>query len=319
MTKLVTSVAVMILADEGLVTLDAPLSDYVSGFRQPEVLARFDPESGSWSTRPASRDATIRELLSHSAGYGYWFLHEPLRVASGAKPDLFHPPFLIGDPGTGFAYSTSSDVVGLLFEPVAGLALDAFFEQRIFAPLGMIDTGFRLPADSNRLVRVHRRSGDGFRELPLERQDHEARGGGGLFSTATDYLRLLRCLLRGGELDGVRILSEAAAAAIGSNQIGDSWATAQRTALLDRSNDFVFLDGSQKFGFGVMVETVGKRGGRAAGSWGWGGIYNTWFWVDPVRELTALLLMQTTPFASPVSLDLLNEFEAAVYNDFIQE
>ncbi|MGD8340041.1 MAG: serine hydrolase domain-containing protein, partial [Gammaproteobacteria bacterium] len=140
MTKLVTSVAIMTLADEGQVDLEATLADYVPGFRQPEVLVDFDPESGAWSTRPATRDATLRELLSHTGGYGYWWLHEPLRVASGREPDLFHPPFLIADPGTGFAYSTSTDVIGLLFEPVTGLPLDAYLAERILAPLGMQDT-----------------------------------------------------------------------------------------------------------------------------------------------------------------------------------
>lgn len=315
MTKLVTSVAVMILVDDGLVDLDSPLSAYVPGFSQPEVLAHFDAEACSWATRPASREATIRELLSHSGGYGYWFLHESLRVASGPSPDLLHPPFLIADPGTGFAYSTSSDVVALLVESVSGLSLDAFFEARLFTPLGMVDTGYGLPVEQDRLVRVHRRSGAGFRELPLETEDHEVRGGGGLYSTAADYSRLLCCLLRGGELDAIRVLSESAVAAIGSNQIGSAWATSQRTALVDRSNDFVFLDGTQKFGFGAMVETRARPGGRPAGSWGWGGIFNTWYWVDPVHELTAILLLQMTPFASPVSIELLHEFETAVYRE----
>jgi CubicO group peptidase (beta-lactamase class C family) len=319
MTKLVTSIAIMNLVDEKRVDLDAPLSAYVPGFRQPPVLVAFDAATGSYTTRPAEREATLRELLSHTGGYGYWFLDEPLRVASGANPNLFSPPFLMADPGRRFAYSTSTDVVGQLVEPVAGLALDAFFESRIFEPLGMSDTGFKRPADPARVAPVHRRSGQGFRQLPLDDRDHEVRGGGGLYSTAADYSRLLRCLLRGGELDGLRVLSESAVAEISTNQTKDFQVLMQRTALADRSNDFVFMDGTQKFGFGVMIETERHVGKRSIGSFGWGGIVNTYFWVDPVRDLAGVLLLQLAPFASRASVELLDQFETAVYADFCQE
>jgi CubicO group peptidase (beta-lactamase class C family) len=315
MTKLVTSVAVLMLADDGLIDLDEPLRAYLPDFVQPEVLVEFDSRSGQYLTRRAARDATLRELLSHTGGYGYWFLNEPLRIASGKDPDLFDPPFLMGEPGRAFAYSTSTDVVGRLVEPVSGLPLDRFFEERIFAPLGMGATGFALPADSNRLVRAHRRSGKGFRQLPLEQHGHPVRGGGGLYSTAADYSRLLRCLLRGGELDGARILSESSVSAIASNQIGELKALMQRTALANRSNDFIFMDGSQKFGFGVMIETEDCREGRSAGSYSWAGIFNTYFWVDPARDLAAVLMLQLVPFASRVCVELYREFETAVYED----
>lgn len=316
MTKLVTSVAIMILVDEGKVDLTEPLRRYLPGFVQPEVLVEFDSTSGRFRTRPATRDATIGELLSHTGGYGYWFLHEPLRIASGAEPDLFDPPFLISDPGTAFAYSTSTDVVGQLIEPVTGLSLDRFFDACIFGPLGMRDSGFRLPPVQSRLTRMHRRSGRGFRQLPLETGDHPVRGGGGLYSTAGDYLRLLRCLLGGGELEGFRLLSEAAVDQIRQNRIGDLEAGMQRTALKDRSNDFIFMDGSQKFGFGVMIESRARPGGRAAGAYSWAGIANTFFWVDPARDLAAVLLLQLAPFASRASIELLQEFETAVYRDW---
>lgn len=317
MTKLVTSVAVMMLVDQERVDLDAPLSAYVPGFRQPEVLESFDSASGQYTTRPARREATLRELLSHTGGYGYWWLHEPLRIASGTPPDLIHPPFLIGDPGSGFAYSTSADVIGELFTPVTGLTLDRFFEERIFGPLGMVDTGFRRPEDLSRLTHVHRRAGDGFRQLPLETRDNEPRGGGGLFSTAPDYSRLLQCLLAGGEFEGGRLLSEASVAEIGRNQIGDFEAQMQRTALAERSNDLIFMDGSQKFGLGVMIETVRQPGKRPVGSYGWGGIVNTYFWVDCDNDLAAVLMLQLAPFANRPSIDVLDRFERAVYEDLM--
>jgi methyl acetate hydrolase len=319
MTKLVTSVAIMMLVDDKRVDLDAPLKAYLPGFVQPEVLVDFDTKTGTYTTRPATREATVRELLSHTGGYGYWFLHEPLRIASGADPDLFDPPFLIADPATSFAYSTSTDVAGCLVEPVTGKTLDRFFAERIFTPLGMRDTGYRRPRDLTRLVPVHRRSGRGFRQLPVENHDHPVRGGGGLYSTAPDYLRLLRCLLRGGELDGQRLLSEASVAEIGRNQIGALRARMQRTALADHSNDFLFMDGSQQFGLGVMVETRERAGRRAVGSYGWGGVVNTYFWVDPANDVAAVLMLQLAPFANRASVNLLERFEQAVYSGWKQE
>lgn len=316
MTKLVTSVAVMILVEEGRVDLDVPLATYVPGFRQPQVLVSFDASSGHYETRPAARDASLRELLSHTAGYGYWWLNEPLRIASGVSPNLLDPPFLVSDPGTGFIYSTSTDVIGRLFEPVTGLELDQFFEARIFEPLGMRDTGFRRPRDLTRLAHVHRRVNGGHRQLKLEDQDHEVRAGGGLYSTAIDYERFLRCLLRGGELDGVRLLRDSSVEEIRTNQIGEAMADMQRTALADRSNDFVFMDGSQKFGLGVMIETSDRPGKRSRGAYGWGGIVNTYFWVDPVAGLAAVLMMQVAPFATRACIELLDEFELAVYSDW---
>jgi CubicO group peptidase (beta-lactamase class C family) len=319
MTKLVTSVAVMTLVEDGQVDLDATLKDYLPGFVQPEVLVEFDARGPSYTTRPATREATIRELLSHTGGYGYWFLDAPLGIASGPNPDLFSPPFLMADPGSRFAYSTSADVVGQLIPQLTGLPLDEFFANRIFAPLSMSATSFRRPADQSRVALVHRRSGQGFRQLPLDLGDPQVRGGGGLYSTAEDYSRLLRCLLRGGELDGVRILTTEAVAEIGRNQIGELVAEVQRTALTDRSNDFVFMDGTQKFGFGVMVETEHRPGKRSVGSYGWGGIVNTWFWVDPVKGVAAVLMLQLAPFVSRASVRLLDEFETAIYRDLMQE
>jgi CubicO group peptidase (beta-lactamase class C family) len=162
---------------------------------------------------------------------------------------------------------------------------------------------------------VHRRSGAGFRQIPAETGHHPVRGGGGLNSTAGDFGRLLQCLLRGGELDGTRILSEAAVSELTRNQIGALDARLQRTALASRSNDFIFMDGSQKFGFGIMIETLQRPGGRAPGSYSWGGIFNTYFWVDPVNGQAALLMLQLSPFAGRASVGLLHDFEVAVYKD----
>lgn len=317
MTKLVTGVAVMMLVDEDGLELDAPLARYVPGFRQPEVLVAFDDATGRYSTRPAARDATIRELLSHTAGYGYWFLDPPLLRASGTPPDLANPPFLMRDPGELFAYSSSTDVAAMVVEALTGMRLDAFVAERICTRLGMRDTGWTLPSDRGRLVSVHIRRNTGYTERPNEKVGPPVTGGGGLYSTGDDYLRLLRCLLRGGELDGERLLSADSAAEIARNQIGDGNARMQSTALPERSNDFIFMDGTQKFGFGVMIETRDQPGRRAAGSFGWGGILNTYYWVDPKVGLAAVLCMQVSPFADPDCAEALGEFETAVYRELL--
>ncbi len=308
MTKLVTSIAILMLVDEGDVELDQPLARYVDGFRQPEVLASFDPRSGAYSTRAASRDATLRELLSHSGGYGYWFLDEALRIASGDPPNLIDPPFLMYEPGERFAYSSSHDVAGLAIEAVTGKSIDAFFRERIFEPLAMVDTGFGLPAP-DRLVSVARRSDETVEWLTNERQGNPPRGGGGLYSTAADYTRLLACLLN----DGRGLLAPETAAELWTTQIGQLMAVPPTTALPSRTNDFIFMDGSQQYGLGVMIETVDRPGRRRAGSFSWAGIFNSYFWVDPASAIGAVMLMQVRPFADPGCVTALEHFEAAVY------
>lgn len=314
MTKVVTSLAAMMLCEQHRISLDAPFADYVQAYRQPGVLVSFDKSTLTYRTREAASRITIRQLLTHTSGYGYWFLDEPLLKLTTGTPELFNPPFLMSEPGTRFAYSTSTDVLGLLVPELSGVSLAEFFRARIFAPLGMSDTGYALPQNSQRLVRLHAHRGNGYVELPLETEPPEPRGGGGLYSTARDYLKLLRLFMHGGLADGQRLLSEEGIAAMTRNQIGPLFAERQKTALPERANDFVFMDGSQQFGFGFMIETRDRASGRSAGTLSWAGIANTYFWLDPRAGIAAVLLMQTTPFSDPVCIELLGRFERAVYN-----
>jgi CubicO group peptidase (beta-lactamase class C family) len=313
MTKIVTSLAVMMLCEEQGISLDASLIDHLPGYRQPGVIESFDASSLAYRTREAATRISIRQLLSHTSGYGYWFLDERLLKLTTGTPELFNPPFLIAEPGAQFAYSTSTDVLGQLVAALAGVSLAEFFAARIFAPLAMPDTSFELPPDDTRLVSVHARRGAQFEELGHETIAPEPRGGGGLYSTAADYLKLLRLFMNGGETQGRRLLSQDGIAAMILNQIGPAFAERQRSALPERSNDFIFMDGSQKFGLGFMIETRDRAGGRAAGSLSWAGIANTYFWLDPCAGIAAVLLMQTTPFADPVCVDLLERFERSIY------
>ena len=313
MTKVVTSLAVMMLLDEGKVELDAPLASYLPSYRQPGVLAAFDDRSGAFTTRGCAQAITPRHLLTHTGGYGYWFLDRPLRALTTGAPELFDPPFLMTPPGEKFAYSIGTDVLGQIVEPVSGLRLDDFFRERIFAPLDMPDTGFELPADPGRLVAAHARAEDSFVERISERTGNAPRGGGGLYSTASDYLKLLRLFLNGGRIGGVRLLERATIESMSQNQIGALDAAPQKTAEPEYSNDFIFMDGTQRFGFGFMIETRDRQGGRRVGSYSWGGILNTYFWVDPRAGIAAVILMQVSPFADPACVELYRKFESAVY------
>jgi methyl acetate hydrolase len=313
MTKLVTTIAVLQLCEQGRLELDAPFKRVLPEYRQPPVLRAFDPSTRQYDTTPAERDITVRELLTHTSGYGAWFVNPELRALMGVKPEYYHPPFLVCEPGARFQYGISTDVLGQVVGPLSGLPLAEYFAERIFAPLGMTATGYALPRDRDRLVAVHRRTGTGFATVPNETVAEEPRGGGGLYGSATDYLALLRLLLNGGRVAGRRLVSASTVAELQRNQIGELTAVRQTTAAPEATADFAFMDGGQKFGFGVLIETRERPAGRAAGSFGWGGIFNTYYWVDPAAELAAVVCMQTSPFCEPECLAVCAAFESALY------
>jgi len=314
LTKLVTTMAVLMLVEEGRVALDAPFKRYLRGFRQPPVLRSFDRDTLRFDALPAARDITIRDLLTHTSGYGSWFLNEEIRALTGAVPDFYDPPFLICEPGTRFQYSISTDVLGQLFAAVTGQPLAEHFVARILAPLGMRDTGYDIPSDAGRLVHLHVATPDGFEQFPHERTSAPPRGGAGLYSTAQDFLALLRLLLNGGVESGHRLLAADTVAALARNQVGSLPVARQCSASPALSDDFLFMDGTQRFGFGVLIETRGKESGRSPGSYGWGGLYNTYFWVDPAAGLGAVVMMQVSPFARRESIEVCERFERAVFS-----
>jgi CubicO group peptidase (beta-lactamase class C family) len=319
MTKVVTSVAVMLLRDEGRLELDAPFAEYLPGYRQPPVLDAFDAATLRYGAHPAARPITIRDLLTHTAGYGYWFLNPELRALTTGAPEYYNPPFLVHEPGARFSYGVSTDVLGQLVLPVSGLTLAQFFERRIFAPLGMAATGFTRP-DEARLAAVHAaNAAGGFSEEPLATAADGPRGGGALYSTVGDFLALTRVLLNDGASapadvpQRTQLLEPESVAAMTRNQIGGLVAERQRSCVPQRTADFLFMDGTQKFGFGVLIETHARPSGRAAGSYGWAGIYNTYFWVDRHAGLAAAVFMQTSPFSAPSCIAVCEAFENVVY------
>jgi CubicO group peptidase (beta-lactamase class C family) len=225
---------------------------------------------------------------------------------------------LMFDPGERWQYGTSIDWVGRIVEAVSGEPLDAYFRKHILGPLGMNDTCFVIsPQQRAREASSHRRGADGSltpqpMEQPSARKSFS--GGGGIYSSAADYLTLIRMLLRGGELDGARILRPETVALMGENQIGNIEAGVMRTTAPTLSNDVDFFPGiSLKWGLGHMINMQAVPGGRSAGSLTWGGLLNTYYWIDPARRLAAVFMTQVLPFADRRALRVYRQFERALY------
>jgi methyl acetate hydrolase len=209
-------------------------------------------------------------------------------------------------------------MLGKIVESLSGQTLEAYFRAHVFAPLGMNDTSYNVPAEKQaRIVNLHQRGADGaLVEQPRKTPSVATRfnGGGGLYSTAGDYLRFLQMLLNGGELGGARILARESVALMGQNHIGAVGVRALKTARPESSGDFAFVDdGRDKWGLGFMITARHVAGKRSAGSLSWGGIDNTYFWLDPERGVAGVIMMQFLPFADPKALGVYDTFERGVY------
>jgi CubicO group peptidase (beta-lactamase class C family) len=319
MTKPVTSTALMQLVEAGRLTLDDPASRYLPELADAKVVERFDARTGAYTLRPAKRAVTVRHLLTHTAGFGYNFTHPTIRDFKPREGDERAAGPLVFEPGEGWLYGTNTDWVGRLVEAISGQPLEMYFRERIFTPLGMRETFYNVPADKHaRVVTVHRRTGDAAftveaTQPPLT--NPRPIGGGGLSSTATDYVRFMRMLLNGGTLDGARVLSRETVALMAQNHIGALGVPALKTAMPDRSFDWNLLinDGRDKWGLGFLIAGAPPAGKRSPGSLSWGGINNTYFWVDPARGAAGVILMQFLPFADPRALAVHDAFERAIY------
>jgi CubicO group peptidase (beta-lactamase class C family) len=324
MTKPVTSVAAMQLVEQGKIALDDPVSTYLKAFARVSVVRTFDPTTGAYTVEPASTPITVRHLLTHAAGLGYGFTHPTIRDFKAKDGDTFDAGPLVSEPGTEWLYGTSTDWVGRLVEAVSGKSLDAYFRDHILGPLEMTDTSFNVPTMSQgRLANVWRRDEKGTlteqpRQLPAPVTQYN--GGGGLFSTALDYIKFVRMLLGdaqdqgSGPNGGPRILAAASVAEMTRNHIGMLSARALRSAQPSLSRDFTFInDGRDKWGLGFLIRTEAVPGLRSAGSLSWGGINNTYFWIDRTRGIGGVIMMQLLPFAAPKALALSEAFERAVY------
>ena len=324
MTKAITSVAAIQLVERGKLSLDGPIAAVLPHLAAPMVIDGWDGPMPR--LRPAASPITLRHLLTHTAGFGYENWNAQLSRATtvlGVSPrptsaaELARIPLLF-DPGTRWNYSIATDIVGHAVEAASGMGIDAYLAANITGPLGMPDTTFTLTdAQRARLVAVHQRQPDGSLapgDRPAGNGPAFLAGGGGLCSTAGDYTRFLSMLLRGGTLDGARILAPETVADMGRNQIGDVGVVPMTSAVPTASYDCDLFPGmEQKWGLGFLINTAPGPAGRSAGSLAWAGLVNTYFWLDPAAGIAGLVLTQSLPFADPKALALLGALERGVY------
>ena len=325
MTKAITGAAAMQLVEEGRIGLDQPMGEVLPVVKDVQVLDGFDP-AGKPRLRPPKRPVTLRHLLTHTSGYGYDIFNAELEryVEAAGLPsiltcrnDALRVPLLF-DPGTGWEYGIGIDLAGKVVEAVSGQDLEDYARAHIFAPLAMRDSSFLLRDDmAARLVATHSRGPDGKPEpisfeIPQDADFHL--GGGGLFSTAPDYLAFTRMLLGGGTLDGVQVLKPQTVKLMAQNAIGDLEVPVMRSTNPALALEVEMFPGQvKKWGLSFVINTEDVQGARSAGSLAWAGVHNTFFWIDPARRVTAVIMMQILPANDPHVLATLVAFEQAVY------
>jgi CubicO group peptidase (beta-lactamase class C family) len=323
MTKMVATATALQLMERGLLDLEAPVEQYRPEFGDLQVLDGFDGDTPR--LRPPATKATVRQLITHTAGVGYWFFSDELvrweaatgtpNVLSGSNI-VFSAP-LLADPGTRYEYGINTDWLGKVIEAAGGMTLDVAVKEGVTGPLGMDETSFS-PSAAQRadVVPVHVRGADGAwteSGVELHPDPEYFAGGHGLYSTPRDYLRFQRALLGGGEVDGTRILQESTVRAAFTNQIGDlDFPAAITTADPASTADFNAGPG-YKWGYGLLLNTADVPGRRRAGSGAWAGLCNTHFWVDPTAGVTGAVYTQTLPFVTPEVYQVYLDLETALY------
>jgi CubicO group peptidase (beta-lactamase class C family) len=319
MVKLLTSVAALQLVERGKLELDQPAAKIDPTLASPQVLVGFDAK-GAPQLRPAQRPITLRDLLTHTSGFSYQLWDADVvryNKVSRNNPALPRTPLMF-DPGARWSYGGSLDRVGRLIEIASGKNLDRYFRDHILGPLGMKDTGFSVTeAQRAREAHLHVRKVDGtLVAQPNVKRDAPKvfSGGGGMVSTAPDYLSLLRALLNGGRLAGTSILRPETVALMSANQIGDLEAGILKTTNPALSNDVDFFPGVRlRWGLGHMINIDPVADGRGAGSLTWAGLYNTYYWIDPTLRMAGVIMMQILPFADRSALDVYRQFERGIY------
>jgi CubicO group peptidase (beta-lactamase class C family) len=322
MTKAITSAAAMQLVEQGKIQLHEPVSKYLPELGKLDVLTGFNA-AGQPILRPAAKPVTLHHLLTHTSGFAYDTWDESMlkyNMLHGGPSAAAVAPLtpLIFEPGTRWQYGTSADWTGRLVEAVSGLTLEQYFQRNILQPLGMKDTTFVFPAGKFDLVSSSRRQPDGSlkedpRTMPVPPKAFN--GGGGLFSTAPDYVLFMQMILKRGRGPGnAQILQPKTVAMMTTNQIGDVSAGKLKTFRPTISSDVDFHPGATDgFTYGFLINKTAYQGGRSAGSLAWAGVENTFYWIDPRRALCAVVMMQFFPFVDKQAVGLLGDFEKAVY------
>lgn len=325
-TKAITSVAVMMLYEDGKILLNDPISKYIPEFKNPKVLDKFNPADTTYATVPAKREITIRDLLTHTSGIAYAqigtkesnAIYYKAGVVGGIGVDkivLADKMKILGglplmhQPGEKWTYGLNTDLLGYLVEVISSMSLDEFLRKRIFEPLGMNDTYFYLPKKKrSRLATLY--TEDSTKHIQKDKETFELNGtvyvnypdmdgtyysgGGGLSSTAYDYSIFMQMLLNGGEYNGKRILSRTAVRMMTSNQIGD----------ID------FGDAKFGLGFSIVTENGAAKTPVSPGTFSWGGMFSSSYWIDPKEKIIAQFFLQQFPNSHG---DIHDKFKALVY------
>jgi CubicO group peptidase (beta-lactamase class C family) len=331
MTKPITSVALMFLYEDGHFQLDDPVSRFIPAFETMEVFMSGNKEE--YKTQPADRQITIRDLLTHTSGLTYGFMRtsvvdalyrdkgvEESKTLAEMVSKLTELPLLF-TPGSRWSYSVATDVCGYLVELISGEPFDQFLQEQIFKPLGMTDTGFSVPENKvHRLAANYERTADNG--LQLTDSPETSRyirdvtyfsGGGGLVSTARDYLRFAQMLLNKGELEGERVLGRKTVELMTSNHLpnnGDLTSMGQ-PVFSETPYDGIGFG----LGFSVMLDPATAHILGTPGEFAWGGAASTYFWVDPGEQLIAILLTQLMPSSS---YPIRREFRVLAYQSIVE-
>ncbi len=302
-SKAITSVAVMMLYEEGKFLLEDPVSKFIPSFANLTVMDKFNEKDTTYTTIPAKRSITIRDLLTHTSGLGYAYIGSKEANAIYAKNkitvglDVYEGTLaeamtrlgtlpLMHQPGERWTYGLNTDLLGYLVEIWSGMSLDEFFSKRIFQPLGMTNTYFNVPEEkANRVVNFYKEDSTGIHieemalgckmNYPLRKKSYFS-GGGGLSSTIYDYAVFLQMMMNGGEYDGVRLLSR--------NTV--------RMMTMNQMNDLMLGDDKFGLGFGVVTEKGSSLFPHQEGTYFWGGAFSTTYWVDPKEKMVVLLYRQ---------------------------
>ncbi|MFL6825141.1 MAG: serine hydrolase domain-containing protein [Bradyrhizobium sp.] len=325
MTKAITAAGAMQLVEQGKLSLDAPIGKVLPDLAAPQVFEGFDG-NGEPNLRPAKCEITLRHLMTHTAGFAYdlWngdmvrYLEKTgLPSITSCKNDALKTP-LMTDPGTRWEYGINIDFVGKAIEAVSGKRLDSYLRDHLLTPLGMTDTSFRIgESQRQRLVAMHARAEDGsLAPTPFELdQDPEFHmGGGGLYGTAGDYIKFTQMILNKGRANGTEVLKPETVAMMGQNHIGQLNMTRMTSAVAGATNDVdLYPDMDKKWGLSFLINTARTPEGRSPGSLAWAGLANTYFWIDPSRDVAGVILMQVLPFIDRKCVEAFAGFESGVY------
>ena len=326
MTKAVTGAAVMQLVEKGHVDLDAPAETYCAEIGTPRVLEGFD-DAGQPILRDARSQVTLRNLLTHTSGYAYDFTDANLTKWHAAtntpgslsrRLDSLKTPLMF-DPGTKWQYGVGIDWAGIILERVTKSTLADYFAEHLLQPLGMVDTGFVCtPNMLERKAALHLRTPDSsfmsFQMPPAENPEFDS-GGGGLFSTMTDYARFMRMILNDGELDGTRVLAAETVAQMAKNQMGDVRVTGLKSANPAFFSDAdIFPDTPKSWGLSFMINEEPLPNGCPTGALMWCGAFNSYFWIDKTTGIAGCYLSQVLPFFDAGASGNFFDFQTAAYS-----